>query len=81
MFVLVPVCVLVYMYVHQCVVTCFPVSECNLIVNIWGPQTIRGYRSLSFKFPCNEEQRVVLNYFFREYNSTKDNYKPAIGSL
>ena len=34
----VSVCVLVYMYVYQFVVTCFPVSECNLTVNIWGPQ-------------------------------------------
>ena len=42
---------------------------------------IRGYSSLSFKFPGTEEERVVLNYIFREYNSTKDNYKPAIGNL
>ena len=32
--VLVPLCVLVYIYVYQRVVTCFPVAERHLIVNI-----------------------------------------------
>ena len=30
----VSVCVLIYMYVYQCVVTCFPVGVHNLIGNI-----------------------------------------------
>ena len=33
-FVCASVCVLVYMYVYQCVVTWFPVSVSNLIANI-----------------------------------------------
>ena len=47
---LLPVCVLAYMYVNQCVVMCFHASECNLIVNIWDPQTMRAYSSLSLSF-------------------------------
>ena len=50
MFVLVPVCVLVYMYGYQCMVTWFPISECNLIVNRLDPQTMRAYTAPEVPF-------------------------------
>ena len=81
MFVLVPVCFFVYMYAYQCVVTCFPLSECNLIVNRWGSQTRRAYSSLSFIFLeiRNKEQFWILS--LESITSTKNNHKPAKGSL
>ena len=75
------VCVLVYMYVYQCVVTCFPVCVRNLIVNIWGPQTMRAYIFLGFIFLeiTRKEKFWILS--LESITSTKNNHKPAKGSL
>ena len=81
LFVLVPVCVLVYMYVYQCKVTFFPVSVCNLIVNIWGPQTMRAYISLSFIFLEIKKKEYFWIYSLKSITSTKNNHKPAKGGL
>ena len=54
---------------YQCVIMCFCVCDCNLNVHIQGLQTFRTHSSFSkFQFPCNKEERFVLNSFFREYN-------------
>ena len=75
------VCVLVYMYVYQCVVTCFPVSGRDLAVNIWGPQTMRAYISVGFIFLeiRKKEQFWILS--LESVTSTKDIQKPDKGSL
>ena len=66
MFVLVPVCVLTYMYEYQCVVTCFPVSKCNLIVNRLGPQTMRqGCHSFYALRRFEEELQTFLRRFVK----------------
>ena len=41
-----------------------------------------GSQFPKFYFPCNKEERVVLNYFFLENTiSATNDYKPAKGSL
>ena len=83
MFVLVPVCVLGYMCVYQGIITCFSVSNCKLNFNIWSPNN-EGSQFPKFHFPCNKEERFVLNSFFRKYNlylKKKKTDKPAKGTL
>ena len=43
----------------------------------------KGSQFSKLHFPCNKEERLVLNSFFREYNFylKKNNFKPVSGSL
>ena len=81
MFALAPVSVLVYMYGYQCMATCFPVSECNLIVNRWGLQTMRAYSSLSSIFLEIRKKKSFWILSLESITSTKINHKPRKGSL
>ena len=81
MFVLAPVSVLIYMYGYQCMATCFPVSECNLIVNRWGLQTMRAYSSLSSIFLEIRKKKSFWILSLESITSTKINHKPGKGSL
>ena len=44
-----------------------------------------GSQFSKLHFPCNKEERLVLNSFFREYNlylkKKQKNFKPVEGSL
>ena len=62
------VSVLVYSYLYQCMITYFPISVHNLIVNILRSSNDEGLHLSRFHFPWNKEERVVLNSVFREYN-------------
>ena len=72
---------LVYMYVYQCVVTCFPVCVRNLIVNIWGPQTMRAYIFLGFIFLEIRKKEKFWILSLDSITCTKNNHKPPKGSL
>ena len=43
------------------------ISNIFYLINIWGPKR-KGLQFPKFKFPCNNEEKVVLNFCFREYN-------------
>ena len=81
MFVLVPVCVLVFMSGYQCIVMCFPVSECNVIVNRWGPETMGAYSSLSSIFLEIRKKELFWILSLESIISSRNNHKPAKGSL
>ena len=81
MFLLLPVCVLVFIYVYWCVVTCFPVCVHNLIVNIRGPQMMTAYIFLGFIFLEIRKKEFFWIFSLERITSTKNNHKPAKGSL
>ena len=75
------VCVLVCMYVYRCVVTCSPVCVHNVIVNIWGPQTMRAYVFLGFIFLEIRKKEKFWILSLEGITSTKNNHKPVKGNL
>ena len=75
------VCELLYVYVYQCMVMCFSVCVRNLIVNIWGPQKMRAYIFLGLIFLEIRKKEWFWIPFLESITSTKNNHKPAKGSL
>ena len=55
------------MWVNQYVVMCFSVRDCNICFHMRSTKD-EGSQFSKFHFPCNREEKLVFNSFFRECN-------------